>query len=125
MNFEYEEHGDKHFGNPGGGGRGTVWENSKAVVMNAIKNYLLSKHSDLDVLRRTEGNGHSVIFYIVDVMPVLGLNGESATEFTIQGTYTTTEFNGSTVTFHMYPDDINVNGFGIGCTKNQAIQNSR
>ena len=125
MNFVYDSHGDKHFGNAGGGGRGTVWKNSKAVVMNAIQTYLLNTHSDLDVLRSTAGGGHSVDFYIVDVMSALGFDNEDAGVFTIQGTYTTSEFSGSTVNFHMYPDSTGVNGFGIGCTKNLAIANSR
>lgn len=125
MNFVYDSHGDKHFGNAGGGGKGTVWKNSKADVMNAIQTYLLSKHSDLDMLKSMEGSGNSVYFYIVDVMSALGFHNEDASVFTIQGSYATSEFSGSTVNFHMYPDNTGVNGFGIGCTKNQAITNSR
>lgn len=125
MEFEYDVHGDKHFGDTKGGGKGTVWKNNKSIVLSVIEAYLLKKHSELDILKSIQGRGNSVDFYIVDVMPALGLSGETAAVFTIQGTYQTSEFSGSKVIFHMYPDTVNVNGFGIGTSKNQAIDNSR
>ncbi len=128
MKFQYDPHGDKHFGHAGGGGRGTCWANSKDKVLPAIQSYLEGKHAALDHLRQTRGSGSSVDFYIVDDMSALTIAGgvpESRLEFTIQGTYTTTEFSGSTVVFHMYPDNTGVSRFGIGITKNDAIDYSR
>ena len=129
MRFIYDEHGDKHFGNPGGGGRGTCWKHSKEEVMDAVEVYLLSKHSELEILKATQSQDmHSVSFYIVDDMSALGLGDhvhEDKREFTIQGKYTTSEFSGGTINFHMYPDDTGVATFGIGVDKNEAVRYAR
>ena len=121
MNFIYETHGDKHFGSS----RGTCWKSPKNTVISAIERYLQTKHSNLDLLKKTYGDSYSVDFYIVDLMDNLNLQAEKMDVFTIQGRYTTSEFNGSTVSYHMYPDKIdNLQGFGIGISKKAAIENS-